>query len=206
VVYNFRDGFLHDNRSNDRGFNIVGNYYKGGPSDPKIFPFCFQDGVRYYLRDNWIEGVGRIDDPWREADRHPGLKYYAGRGSAAAEEFAVAPVTTHAPREALALVLERAGCLPHDAITRRTVREVRDGTGAWGRGTGGLEAGSEEEMPPQDTDGDGIPDEWEAAHGLDPRESADSRRILASGYAAVEEYANERVADLLRRAAEAAGQ
>ncbi|HLA40333.1 MAG TPA: pectate lyase precursor, partial [Candidatus Glassbacteria bacterium] len=46
VVYNFRDGFLHDNPVNDSTFNIIGNYYKAGPNDKDIFPFCFGDG--YY--------------------------------------------------------------------------------------------------------------------------------------------------------------
>ena len=69
VIYNFRDGLSHEGHEpNDRGFNLIGNYYKRGPSDAKIFPFCFRGDVSYYLRDNFIEGVGIIQDPWAEAN------------------------------------------------------------------------------------------------------------------------------------------
>ena len=82
VIYNFRDGLSHEgHKPNDRGFNVIGNYYKRGPSDPKIFPFCFRGDVSYYLRDNFVEGVGIIQDPWAEANKLPGLKYYARQGA-----------------------------------------------------------------------------------------------------------------------------
>ncbi|GAG25607.1 unnamed protein product, partial [marine sediment metagenome] len=134
VIYNFRDGLSHEGHPpNDLGFNVIGNYYKRGPSDPKIFPFCFTGSVFYYLRDNFIEGVGMIQDPWAEADKLPGLKYYANRGRRAPREFPVAKVTTHRPQAAYELVLRQAGCFPRDVVTRRVVREVRSGTGKWGR-------------------------------------------------------------------------
>jgi len=69
VVYNFRDGFSHEGHPPKPPFSIVGNYYKRGPSDPKIFPFCFAGKTPYYLRDNYIEGVGIIQNPWAEADK-----------------------------------------------------------------------------------------------------------------------------------------
>ena len=118
VVYDFRDGFLHDNPPNDGGYNIVGNYYKRGPSDAKIFPFCFRDMVSYYLRDNYIDGVGLIQDPWAESKKLEGLAYYAGKGRKAQQEVSVASVTTHSPLEAYQLVLQQAGGLPRDAVTQ----------------------------------------------------------------------------------------
>src|SRR5262245_3713532 len=124
VVYNFRDGFGHENPPNDGGYNVVGNYYKRGPSDPNIFPFCFQGTVSYHLRDNYIHGIGLVQDPWAEAGKLHGLRYYAKKGRRADKEFAVPRVTTHSPTEAYRLVLQQAGCLPRDAVTRRTVEET----------------------------------------------------------------------------------
>jgi hypothetical protein len=47
------------------------------------------------------------------------------------------------------------------------------------------------EPPPVDSDGDGIPDSWETAHGLDPHNPADAPRIDdATGYANIELYIN----------------
>ena len=100
VAYNFRDGMSHEgNYSGTPGINIIGNYYKRGPSDPKIFPFCFQGRVPYYLRDNYIDGVGMVQDPWKEAGKLQGLRYYANRGTRQETETPVAKVTTYPPQE-----------------------------------------------------------------------------------------------------------
>jgi hypothetical protein len=197
VVYNFRDGFLHDNRVNDKTFNIVGNYYKRGPSDPQIFPFCFRDGY-YFLRDNYIHGLGLVQDPWREADRHPGLAYYAKHGNRAPEPAETPPLTTHTPQQAYALVLAQAGAFPRDFITTRCIEEVKTGTGTWGRrAIPDLMRGLTPTLPPKDSDGDGMPDGWEASRGLDPADGTDHGRVMAGGYTAIEEYCNERARELM---------
>lgn len=46
-----------------------------------------------------------------------------------------------------------------------------------------------------DTDGDGIPDSWEAAHGLNPNDTSDGAIILGSGYTNLENYLNELAGD-----------
>lgn len=193
VVYNFRDGLSHEgHKPNGLGFNLIGNYYKRGPSDPKIFPFCFRGDVEYYLRDNFIEGVGLIQDPWAEADKLQGLQYYSAKGKKALAEFPVAEVTTHTPQRAYELVLRDAGCFPRDQVTQRIVREVRTGTGAWGRPAGEtvtLDEGRQRAVP--DGDRDGMSDAWERSRGLNPRDDSDHRQVMESGYTAIEEYAHE---------------
>ena len=44
--------------------------------------------------------------------------------------------------------------------------------------------------PHKDTDGDGIPDNWEKANGLNPNDSTDALIIRADGYMNIEWYAN----------------
>ena len=51
-------------------------------------------------------------------------------------------------------------------------------------GTGTLYIGNK----PTDSDGDGIPDEWEMSHGLNPNNAADAAAIAANGYANIENY------------------
>lgn len=198
VIYNFRDGFGHENDPNDRGYNVVGNYFKRGPSDAKTFPFCFRPDVTYYLRDNYIHGVGLVQDPWAQADKHQGLQYYAGKGRKAKKEFDVPPVTTHSSEEAYKLVLQQAGGWPRDAITARIVEEVEAGTGSWGKKPqADLLAGLTPGKSPPDADNDGLADAWEAAHGLNPQDAADHARTMPSGYTAIEDYASELATELL---------
>ncbi len=45
----------------------------------------------------------------------------------------MAPVKTYSPKEAYRLVLAQSGCFPQDAVTRRVINDVIEGTGSWGR-------------------------------------------------------------------------
>lgn len=58
------------------------------------------------------------------------------------------------------------------------------------KGTGTLSGG----VKPLDTDGDGIPDEWEIANGLNPNDWSDAPLLAANGYSNIENYANSIVA------------
>ncbi len=193
IVYDVRDGFTQydDERAPALGgFNIIGNYYKAGPSDPEIFPFNFTPHGEYYLRNNYIEGVGVIQDPWAEAKKHPGLMYYAGKGAKLDKPVKGPTITEHSPIEAYELVLARAGAFPRDPVTRRTVEEVRLGKGAWGRHEPtNLMAGLTPERALPDSDGDGMPDVWEVANGLNT-DIQDDLMQMPSGYTAIEEYLN----------------
>ena len=67
-----------------------------------------------------------------------------------------------------------------------TTNGISDETTLPHGGTGKFFTGSK----PQDTDGDGIPDDWEKTHGLDPNNAADAAAIAANGYANIENYVN----------------
>ena len=51
------------------------------------------------------------------------------------------------------------------------------------------------ETVPTDTDGDGIPDNWEEANGLDKNDPADGGILTANGYSNLENYLNGLVDD-----------
>ena len=44
--------------------------------------------------------------------------------------------------------------------------------------------------PYKDADNDGIPDAWELAHGLNPKDSSDAAKLAKSGYSNIEVYLN----------------
>jgi hypothetical protein len=111
------------------------------------------------------------------------------------EAFAAPRVTTSSAKEAFDAVLDRVGAIVpiRDAVDRRIVGEVRNGKGRIIDAT--REVGGWPEYktgkPPVDTDGDGIPDDWEKAHGLDPRNAADGARDSGDGYTWLEKYLDE---------------
>ncbi|KKL24360.1 hypothetical protein LCGC14_2416090, partial [marine sediment metagenome] len=74
--------------------------------------------------------------------------------------------------------------------------------GKWGRHDPpkGLMAGLKPAKPPADGDNDGMPDAWEKAHGLEPRDGADHAKVMPSGYTAIEEYCNDRARRLIEQA------
>jgi len=128
----------------------------------------------------------------------------------------VAPVTTHKAEEAYRLVMAQVGCLPRDAVSKRTIREVRTGTGYWGthRPAGGLMEGLAPGKAPKDSDNDGMPDEWETAHKLNPDDASDSNKIVPAraskadrhkGYTWIEFYVNELAEGLVDDALAKAG-
>jgi pectate lyase len=198
VVYNFRDGFSHEGHPPKPPFSIVGNYYKRGPSDSKIFPFCFVGNTPYYLADNYIEDVGLIQNPWAEAGKLYGLGYYKDKGVRQIDEPEMAPVKTHHPKDAYDLVLAQSGCFPRDAVTKRVVRDVINGTGSWGRKEQkDLMEGLTPSKAPPDSDNDGMPDEWEKINGFDEKRY-DADRKTASGYTAIEKYLDELAERIIR--------
>jgi len=90
-------------------------------------------------------------------------------------------------------VLNRAGALPHDATSARMVRETRTGTGRQGyEGDIDADRAALKSRPaPEDSDKDGLPDEWESASGLDPTDPKDSSKLSTSGYTWLEQYCHQ---------------
>ena len=125
--------------------------------------------------------------------------------------------TTHSAADAYARVLDYAGASLHrDSFDERMVNDTRSGTATYtGKGLSkgfvnsqddNKPAGADESWSawptlaskdaPKDTDGDGMPDEWELAKGLDPTDPNDGKTVGADGYTNLENYLNSLVADI----------
>ncbi len=112
--------------------------------------------------------------------------------------------------EAYKTVLANAGTVNRDAIERRIVEEATTGVNKYGGSTKGKTSGiidtendcegfisySTDYTVPTDTDGDGIPDEWETKHGLNPA-VADQNLVNDLGYTALEVYLNSLMGEQL---------
>lgn len=122
----------------------------------------------------------------------------------AATAFSVAPVITQAAADAFPLVLAKAGCVipARDPVDARLAHETATGTVTHTGSRGGLAdiIDSQTDVggwpllaagtPPQDSDGDGMPDAWELANGLDPADPADRNLTDSNGHTRLENYLN----------------
>ena len=126
-------------------------------------------------------------------------------------------VTTHSAEQAYEKVLQYAGASLHrDAFDEQMVSDTRNGTAtATGSGNSSGIINTQDdntaliakfgsawptlnsETAPTDTDGDGIPDSWETAHGLNPNDATDgSKQASGTWYTNVEVYLNSIVEDI----------
>ncbi len=156
-------------------FNLVGNYAKSGPNTPAGSMLFGLDGT-IFMHDNVYPGQS-IMSPYSNP-------------TYLAQPHAFPPVATTSAALAFDDVLDHAGAWPRDAMTARTVGEVRTGTGTLGKLDDPLYTGTGP-APPADADLDGIADAWELTHGLNPANPLDSAQLHPSGYAHIEVYLNE---------------
>ena len=130
----------------------------------------------------------------------------------------IGEITTHVAATAFDKVLAYAGASLHrDEVDARYMREAHDGTATY---TGSVTKkkglidrvsdanGYTEETFPTgqhpadyDSDGDGIPDAWELANGLDPEDKSDGNKYTVDSkgwYTNLEVYANSLVEDIMK--------
>lgn len=131
-------------------------------------------------------------------------------------------VTTHTAQDAFEKVLAYAGASLHrDWVDEQMVNDTRKGiaTSTGSGNTGGIINSQNDNKPAgaaadwsswpdlvtdtsisvEDTDGDGIPDYWEDANGLDKNNAADGNLTDAEGYTNLERYMNSLVADIMAK-------
>jgi len=206
VIYNFYKGLTHDGHVPYGPINLIANYYKKGPDSFIIIPFEFHGYGKYYVKDNYIDGVGVIGNLRDDYTDLPLWVRQSKKGKILRDPVKVAPVKTSTAIESFRIVTKQAGCFPRDRVTKRTIQEILEGTGKWGRNAPlnptdeWFSEGLVIEKIPLDSDGDGIPDEWESKNGLNKSDASDYNRIMNSGYSAIEEYINDRADMLIRKA------
>jgi len=217
VIYNWGENNVYAGEGGN--YNIVGNYYKYGPSTKEsvkarvLNPYKLTGGKnplpygKFYVADNYVDASAEVTrHNWRGVTMNGG--HAADTVLAKVETpFALGPVTTQTAAEAYEAVLRGAGATSprRDTLDQRLVRNVRTRTGRLIDVQGGYPHGtpysvSQQAWPvlttapaPPDADHDGMPDAWEKRHKLNPNDPADRSKPAAGGYTVLEEYLNSLV-------------
>lgn len=206
VIYNW--GFNTCYGGGRANSNFVYNYAKPGPGTrDEVRSRVIDCGEKdkpggFYVYGNVLEGDEAVS-----ADNSLGI--YISEDSApftkiSDKEFEMEGtkhIKTDKPKQAYEKVLLYAGAVypRRDALDARIIAQVNNDTGRFANldeQVGGLPFTEEIHRPDDfDKDTDGIADEWELAHGLDPTNSKDSAYYAqdGSGYTNIENYLNSLV-------------
>lgn len=207
-IFDFRNNVVYDwegpTNIGQGIFCVAGNYYRPGPNTkgsdlPLAVKAEFDNATTGWYEGNCFEG----HDDWTR-ENYSAMQWGVRGGTYEAkvtrEQFVLprvpvaradVPATDNA-KDAYERVLKAAGASLHrDSLDQRIIQGIRERKmgridhpaqmGGWPELKGGA--------APVDSDGDGMPDAWEAAHGLDPKNPADGNADRdGDGYTNLEEY------------------
>ena len=193
VIYGWKDAAVEIS-ANRNITHIINNFFRAG-SDSK------QREVRIESMppEGQIYISGNLTRDLRDNNNLIELRVQMPENFKISRDFLFAPsnVTISSVEAAYAEVLDFAGVTYpiRDLVDKRIIDDIKAGTGniidsqnqvgAWPSYQGGFYA--------QDKDNDGIPDDWELTHGINPNFAGDASSYAVrapSGYTWIEEYIN----------------
>jgi pectin methylesterase-like acyl-CoA thioesterase len=188
-------GYSGDASEGSPRLNYVGNYLVAGPDTPASKRVrAFNGGspsTLIYQSNNSIDSNLNGSHDGTNTEWGMFIGSYTRQESA---RFQFPQVNTDGSQSAYDRVLNLAGAaLVRDSVDTRIVSEVQNETGRHidsQSQVGGWPTLNSLPAPP-DTDQDGIPDQWETDHGLNPGDPADGAVVGAGGYTNLENYLND---------------
>ncbi|MBD3288659.1 carbohydrate-binding protein, partial [candidate division KSB1 bacterium] len=201
VIYNWGDsdwsGYITN--SYNGSTNFVGNFAKPGPASNSGKYLVDAVGDKYmttvYVSDNITHHRTSENDPETDCIDPGDINDINISGT----RISAPQVTTWSAPNARDSVLANAGAIvpARDAIDQLVIQSFSDGTnkviddpsevGGWPT----LAAGT----APTDTDGDGMPDDWETSNGLNPNSYNPNGNDLDSNYKNIEVYINSLISE-----------
>ncbi|WP_343045050.1 pectinesterase family protein [Paenibacillus lemnae] len=188
VVYNW--GYFASYGGKGAVTNLINNYYKPGPETEVIRFMNAETTGSYYIDGNVMDGYPEYTkDNWAGVHKYPDYVKL--------EEPAVFAnrLPDKSAEEAYEAVMQDAGAtLPkRDAVDARIISDVIHRTGTHINSQN--EVGGYPVIEPvvstlADDDHDGMPNEWEISHGLDPNDPSDRNEVNEEGYTNLELYLN----------------
>ena len=214
VIYNWGGNTIYAGEGGD--YNIVNNYFKYGPSTQKNVRYRIVNPGRtetipfgrWYVNGNYVDEAKDITrNNWQGIVMGNGGSEEDKRNTIIDKAHPAEPLFIQTAEEAYEAVLLRAGAsYRRDTLDQRIVQDVRNRTGFIIDVQGRYPAHSPfeitldawpalQQLPaPVDSDRDGMPDEWETRHKLNPLDPSDAAKPgLAKIYTNIEVYINSLV-------------
>ncbi|KAI8310722.1 putative pectate lyase C [Colletotrichum sp. SAR11_59] len=195
VVYNWGGGggYIAGDSDGASYANIINNYFISGPSTSVTAFTRGNANFHGYVKNNFYDS--NKDGVLNGAALCESTTCYSDMAIQTTAFAYPAPAKLLSPADAVTHVSAKVGAsIARDAVDAALVKQIA----SYGKsgalisdeatmgGVGTIEAGTAK----KDTDGDGIPDEYETASGLNANDKSDGMKIGAGGYTNLEIYVN----------------
>jgi pectate lyase len=207
-LVDFRNNVIYNWMSNntyggEKGrYNVVGNYYKPGPSTKSKKLWIINPSSPYGVF--FIDGNVLYNDKNITENNRAGIKADYPDSVFVKEVFSTEPINLQSADDACVSVLKNAGVShKRDAVDLRIIEEVKTGKSVSGKNRDGIidsqkDVGGWPELkssaPASDIDHDGMPDAWEQSNKLNPSDPNDAMAFtLSKTYSNIEVYINRLV-------------
>ncbi|KAF4467478.1 pectate lyase c [Fusarium albosuccineum] len=198
VIYNWGGGggYIAGDSDGASYANIINNYFISGPSTSVTAFTRGNANFHGYVKNNFYDSNrdGKLDG----SALCESTTCYSNMDIVSTPYDYPGPATSRTPQQALEFVLNNVGnSKTRDAVDKLLIDEVK----SYGKkgalisneseigGVGSIASGT----APTDSDGDGIPDDWEKKNGLNANDASDAMEIASNGYTNLENYVNSLV-------------
>jgi len=202
VIYNWGGNTIYAGEGGD--YNIINNYFKYGPNT--------NNSVRYRIVNpgknetigfgKWYVNGNYVDEA-KDVSKNNWLGVHMGNGGTEQDKKNTVidkphdawPIPTQTAEEAYEAVLRSVGAsYKRDTLDERIINDVKNRTGNFIDVQGGYPHGTEYELTinawpalksiiaSADNDKDGMPDDWEVKHGLNPADASDASKVSSHNF------------------------
>jgi hypothetical protein len=189
VIYNWGK---HAGFGNVFSLNLIKNFFIKGPETTHLVAWKPTVKSGEVLHTSAVFEQGNLTEGFSTVRGSPDSVY----ASATLSPYSLSSLEVD-PQQAYNEIVASVGAtLPvRDSVDQRIINNLKNRSGNFLNGVGSpaptiswpsLAAGT----PPVDSDHDGMPDDWELSHGLNPKNAEDRNSTAPSGYTYVEEYFN----------------
>ena len=193
IFYNWGSTPGYSNKNEHTRINLVGNYYKPGPSTRSNHTIAFRLGDTLnsiHVADNF-----HTHNPKAAKDNWLLIRHETGNFNKRSTSFPHPPMKQRTGDDIFETVLKGAGAIlpARDPVDQRIVNDIRTGKGAIinsQQDVGGWPVYKSAKAP-RDHDRDGMADKWETGHRLNAKNPRDHKNDPDNdGYTNLEEYIN----------------